>query len=82
MEEPRPLEFLHYIKVDDMDPVLSLKGLSYGMVQGEVGELHEGADNIQEPEGRGDLTTVQGHGKGGVDTLARAHEGAETASEK
>ena len=81
VEEPRPLQPLHDVEVDDVHAVLPLERLLDGLVGGEVRELDEGADAVEHLERRGgDAAAVQARRHGvprrqrRVDAQAGGHE--------
>lgn len=74
MEQPGPLEPLHDIEVDDVDPVFPLEGLLDCLVCSEVREFDEWADAIEDLEGGEELDVVWDGGEGGVDAEAGGYE--------
>lgn len=51
MEQTRPLEPLHDVKIDDVDAVLLLERFLDRLVSSEVGEFHQRAYPVEHLEG-------------------------------
>ena len=47
VEERRPLEALHDVDVNDMNPVAAMEGLEDGLVGGEMGEFDERGNVVE-----------------------------------
>lgn len=46
MEQPRPLEALHDVEIDDVDVILAVQSLEYGLVGRVLGKFDERANRI------------------------------------
>lgn len=74
VEEGRPLQALHYVKVNNVDSVAAVEGFEDGLVGGEVGELDEGRDGVEDLERGVDALVVdegQANAEPRVDDPAR-----------
>lgn len=59
VEKSRPLKTLHDVEIDDVHTIFTFEGFLNGLVGGEVGELDERADAVEELEGGGETVALE-----------------------